>query len=426
MLAPKLHREAESAMKALERSPNSSKALTDAEKSLQALDVAVRRARSLWSDLLELREQARAAGAPSRDPRGWSTAENIFVAAAQKLEGGRTEAAQSQARQARPLYVDTRRNAMRVELLGVADSIRTALAADKAQRFVPRSWVRTVDSIAAADTLLRQHDQLDPEVRAAGSRALYEAHHARMLFDLIQGACRDEAPDRIETSILDWEEATRRVLIVLGLDASFENGLGAALATIEREAGQLRTERDRLRVSTTERAGAADSLGARVQDLRDRVRDRDLQIAALQRSLADYQTVDDITRTFGRNEGRVLIDERDLVLRLHGLQFESGSAELPESAGPLLDKVVAALGRLPGARVIVEGHTDSQGKPDSNLQLSQDRAVAVRDELARRAGLDPATITATGYGATRPVASNESPEGRALNRRIEIVIARPE
>jgi outer membrane protein OmpA-like peptidoglycan-associated protein len=426
VLAPRTHREAAATMRSLESSPSSAKELADAEKQLQALDVAVRRARSLWTNLLEVRERARAAGAPARDPRGWTTAENILVAAAQKLEGGRTETAQSQAREALPAYEAARRNAMRVELLGTVDSLRVGLEADKAQRIVPRSWVRTVDAIAAAERLLRERDELDAEVRAAGSKALSEARHARFLLDRILGACEEKAPDRIESAILDWEEATRRALVVLGLESSFESGLGPPLAAVEREAAQLRTERDRLRIATRERAGTADSLGERVQALRDRLRDRELQVAALQRSLADYQTIDEIGRMFGPDDGRVLVDGRDLVLRLHGLQFASGSAELPSSSGALLDKVVQALERLPGARVIVEGHTDSQGRPEANVELSQARAIAVRDELARRARLHSGAVKATGYGAMRPVASNETAEGRALNRRIEIVIARPE
>jgi OOP family OmpA-OmpF porin len=81
---------------------------------------------------------------------------------------------------------------------------------------------------------------------------------------------------------------------------------------------------------------------------------------------------------------------------------------------------------LPGARIVVEGHTDAQGRPDTNLQLSQERAEAVRGWLLQNSGLTPARVTALGYGADRPVATNDSEEGRALNRRIEIILARPQ
>lgn len=426
VLAPKRHREAEAGMKSLERSPDSDKALAEAEKRLQVLDVAVRKARSLWPDLLDLRERTRAAGAIQRDPRGWREAENILIAAAQKLETGRTESAQSQAREAIPAFQQARFNAMRDDLVGLADSLRVTLQADKAELYVPRSWVRTVDAIGAAEDLLRQRNEIEDDVRAAGDRAVMEARHARFLLDRIRAACDGKAPDRLESMVLGWEEATRRVLVAMGLDATFEEGLGPALAKIETEGTALRRERDQLRVSTNVRAGTADSLAVRVQDLRDRLQDEKLQVAALERSLASYRKVEDIQRMFLRNEGRVLLDGPDVVLRLHGVQFASGSADLPPSAGPLLDKVVAAIKMLPGARVIVEGHTDSQGRPETNQQLSQDRAIVVRDYLASHAGIDPAAITATGYGSGRPVASNDSAEGRALNRRIEIIISRIE
>ena len=74
----------------------------------------------------------------------------------------------------------------------------------------------------------------------------------------------------------------------------------------------------------------------------------------------------------------------------------------------------------------MEGHTDAQGKPDTNLQLSQQRAAAVRTWLAQNSGLEPAQITSLGFGASRPVATNDTEEGRALNRRIEIILARPQ
>jgi OOP family OmpA-OmpF porin len=426
ILAPKRSREAEEAMQDLERHPDSAKALAEAAKRLQVLDVAVRKARSLWTELLDLRERTRAAGAPERDPRGWREAENILLAAAQKLETGRTESAQSQAREAVPAYRAARVTAMRAGLLGVADSLRATLQSDKAEIYVPRSWVRTIDAIAAADKLLRQRNELDDEVRAAGERAVTEARHARFLLDRIQAACNGKAPDRLESTILAWEEAARRVLIAMGLQASFESGLGPALAEIEKEGTELRSERDGLRVATTVRAGTADSLQVRVQELRDRLQDEKLQVAALDRALAAYRTVEDIQKMFTRTEGRVLVDGPDVILRLHGLQFAPGSAELPPSAAPLLDKVVAAMQLLPGARVIVEGHTDSQGRPETNLELSQERAVVVRDYLASHAGMNPAAITASGYGSSRPVASNESVEGRALNRRIEVILSRVE
>ena len=76
----------------------------------------------------------------------------------------------------------------------------------------------------------------------------------------------------------------------------------------------------------------------------------------------------------------------------------------------------------PGARAIVEGHTDTSGTPDYNLWLSDRRAIAVRELLINDHGVDPSQITAVGYGIERPMADNGTPEGRRQNRRVELVL----
>lgn len=111
---------------------------------------------------------------------------------------------------------------------------------------------------------------------------------------------------------------------------------------------------------------------------------------------------------------------QDLLTRAR-IQFDTGSATIaPESLG-LLDRLVVAVRRCEGARIEVAGHTDSVGTFESNLALSEARARSVVAYLAR-AGIGGDRVEARGYGASRPVASNETPEGRAQNRRIEFSV----
>ena len=84
----------------------------------------------------------------------------------------------------------------------------------------------------------------------------------------------------------------------------------------------------------------------------------------------------------------------------------------------ILDEMAATLLKLGAKKVEVIGHTDSQGARDTNVVLSLARADAVRSYLANK-GVAPSLITTSGSGPDRPVASNDTPEGRARNRRIE-------
>jgi outer membrane protein OmpA-like peptidoglycan-associated protein len=100
--------------------------------------------------------------------------------------------------------------------------------------------------------------------------------------------------------------------------------------------------------------------------------------------------------------------------------FDSGSATLQPGGVDKLREVAQVLDRYPKTQVQIVGHTDSRGSPTSNVQLSERRAQAVRDVLVRD-GVDPSRITTRGEGETRPVATNDTPEGRAQNRRVEII-----
>jgi len=124
---------------------------------------------------------------------------------------------------------------------------------------------------------------------------------------------------------------------------------------------------------------------------------------------------------------QVLRRERELLdtgrIRLRNVNFASGSAELDSTSFEVLDIVGATLARWPQLEFEVGGHTDSQGSPAKNQELSEARAEAVRTYLlAKDPDLDPEKFTVKGYGSSRPVASNATAEGRANNRRVEFVV----
>lgn len=117
--------------------------------------------------------------------------------------------------------------------------------------------------------------------------------------------------------------------------------------------------------------------------------------------------------------------ERGVQLTLGDVLFSSGRAELAAGSAANLDKLVAALGKSPERRLLIDGYTDSQGSDAMNQQLSQRRADAVSGYLSSR-GVAASRITATGRGETLPVAGNEIAAGRQLNRRVEVTIQDPQ
>jgi outer membrane protein OmpA-like peptidoglycan-associated protein len=430
-LAPKRCRAAQDAMDALEAAtrrgtPDVAMLGAAAESRLAALDAAIQKTRAAIPDVLQARDAARAAHAPETAARDWRTAENTLIAAAQKLEAGRTEAGVAQAQEARTLYDQARLGALQGDVLGEVHAGMHKLDAEKGREYVPRSYVRALDAVTQAETLLRTRGDADPDVRAAARHAGAETRRAQFLLERIRGACEEPDAARLEATILEWQDALGRTLHALGADASSEEWLGPGLAAAESAAVALRGHADFAHTDAQRGRSAAESLEVVVGALQDSIQRGVLQHADAARASAPYERFQRLQGLLDRSEGQVFLLDRDVVLRLPGLVFASGDTSLTDATRALLDKVSTALKDFPHPTVVVEGHTDAQANPETSLPLSRRRAEVVGAYLVDHVPLDAARVTALGVGATRPLVAEDSEPSRALNRRIEIIISTDE
>jgi outer membrane protein OmpA-like peptidoglycan-associated protein len=142
-----------------------------------------------------------------------------------------------------------------------------------------------------------------------------------------------------------------------------------------------------------------------------------------QQQLQEARVAADQAQAELRQAEAVREEEGRLIISLSGVLFEPGGNTLSTLAERRLDTVAHALGAYANRPIVVEGYTDSQGSERMNQELSQRRADAVREYLERR-GVNSERIRAVGKGESNPVASNETAEGRANNRRVEIIVDR--
>lgn len=112
---------------------------------------------------------------------------------------------------------------------------------------------------------------------------------------------------------------------------------------------------------------------------------------------------------------------QDKVLQLKNVSFQTGSAQLTDLSKYELDNLVEILNKYPNLAIEIGGHTDNTGDPDSNLQLSQERAQTVYAYLTGK-GISGGRLTSVGYGQTRPLDTNDTEDGRKKNRRTEFKI----
>jgi len=108
-------------------------------------------------------------------------------------------------------------------------------------------------------------------------------------------------------------------------------------------------------------------------------------------------------------------------IALYGIYFDTNKSEVKQESKPALEQIAKLLSQNPGMNLKVVGHTDMNGALEANMKLSQARAEAVVTALVAQFGIAPSRLKGHGVGPLAPIASNDTDEGRAKNRRVELV-----
>ena len=255
-----------------------------------------------------------------------------------------------------------------------------------------------IDAAREARRRDRDHTVLVAELRIRAARAAAQA-------GLLEGQSTQLDRERDEILLESSRreaEAARREATRLRLQAMAREELA------ERQAAQEAATQ----AAELERASAETAQARKLAEARSREAELARREAELAAAIAADEIVDASPPPMRRDGGRD-------IYTLDGAAFGSGSAALTAPAQASLRELAARL-RGGDGRISVEGHTDGQGEADANLALSRRRAEAVRRAL-EDAGLPSARLEATGWGEARPVADDATADGRARNRRVEII-----
>ena len=199
------------------------------------------------------------------------------------------------------------------------------------------------------------------------------------------------------------------------------------LAKLSENVGSLEQNLKSTQSSLMEKEGVLKQQNQELESTRSNLQESEsallLQNQELEKSSTQVRfqkAMDQAVQEFPDDEAAVYQQGSKLIFRLKKMNFASGSATVPTASKSMLRKVNDII-RFVGAEIVaVEGHTDSVGADELNKNLSTKRAISVADYLASLAG--GYKIGYIGYGESRPIASNETKEGRAINRRVDLVV----
>jgi outer membrane protein OmpA-like peptidoglycan-associated protein len=398
--------------------------LDEAHETLDEAEELAETGRVVLAQALEARTDALAAAGPDFALADWEKAEKSARDAGRRVESNDPGGARERAGRAEAEYRDAELNAIRADVLGRARVERQAAREAKADRLSPILFFRADSALNSAELVLSGDRYERSGARGLAEEAAEGYRHAARLAALADSVDRNRLT--VETLAIRTENQVGRTADELRFEARFTEGIEPVVDETIVAVASLYDERDALRRDVENRSREIARLERQVDSLDARLAELERREAAVSAELRERQRREQRLReaqaVFSPEEGEVLLAENRLILRLTGLTFASGFAEIrPDNFG-ILTKVQRVIREFPEGRVVVEGHTDSQGNESLNQDLSRRRAIAVREYLLSNMALSADRISAVGYGESRPVAPNTTEEGRASNRRIDITL----
>ncbi|HLF15113.1 MAG TPA: OmpA family protein [Bacteroidota bacterium] len=395
----------------------------------KALDVA-KIGEVAFSSALAARTDALSAGAPTQQAERWKKAEDKFNRATADMEDGDLGSGTKYGSEATELYRTAELEAIKSNYLAPARILIEKATKMDVDETAPKTLARARLLATQTEEMLKQNRYDTDEARELAQEAKYEAAHSIALHATIVRMNTDEL--NFEPALLAIEEQFQRVSGALGLKARFEAGYEQPAA----EAMEAIKERDaKIEKHTDALSAAASSIHDKeveVENLRQQIGSMEKRVGNLtdtekdlQRRLATHRTQESTIREvegmFTSGEGDVLREGKRIILRLYGLSFPVGRSTIEPQYYNLLTKVQEAIRKFPKSEITIEGHTDAAGTDEINQKLSEGRSLAVAEYLMANMGVE-IPVNSQGFGESRPLGSNETPEGRAKNRRTDVVI----
>jgi outer membrane protein OmpA-like peptidoglycan-associated protein len=317
------------------------------------------------------------------------------------------------------------RNAVRIANLATADKYAPSILASATQQlrkaeeaYVQKRDKSTIETLAretvstaeeARVMAVKQRAEEEAQAKAAADKKAAEDREAKARQDAIaEGQRRQAAEDarvqaeqaraQAQAAQADAERMKAEAVKARQEAEAARKEADAARAAAEQQKQELAVEADKARKSAEESDRLRQEAEKEKADLRAQL------LQQLNTILATRDTA------------------RGLIANMSDVLFKTGSYELLSGARERLAKVSGIVIAHPGLHLEVEGHTDAVGSDDYNQKLSENRAQAVRDYLVQE-GISDNSIVSRGLGKTQPVATNDTPDGRQQNRRVELVLS---
>ena len=386
------------------------RANTFADQGLAQLNVAKSNA-AISTDVLEYvltaRRAAISAGANAQKSKDFAAAENDLVSLARLIEEGKTDRAKSGREKLLTAYRAIELASLKGDTVERAKEELNNAKKKDADKIAPKTYQLAQNELTLARKVLDADRTNTVKAEVNAQNALWNAQRSIQIVDIITNFKTSDFSE--EDKVLWYQNEIAKVVAPIELNVAFNIPNKALIKSLNTEIQHLADSNKALDDQLDTKKQAL-SLAAEVTEEERRQNEEIAAKFSLVQSL------------FSESEAEVYRQSDNVLIRAHGFNFPSGVSEIESYNFALLNKIISAIKEFPGSKIIVSGHTDNVGGDKMNMALSEARAEKVAKFLNEVGQIGIERITSRGYGMQRPVYGNETPDGRAANRRIEVLI----
>jgi outer membrane protein OmpA-like peptidoglycan-associated protein len=379
-------------------------------------------------DVIEGRKTARAAGA-TKLGNDYTHVENLFLQLTRAVEKEDLSYAQKYKSKVLDGYWDLELRAIKESTIGETRKLIEAAREAGAPEILPNLYMQAEAKLNQTDQFISNNPYEKKTMAKMGDEALFLAKRTNILTRQAKTIEEMEPED-----IALWmEDIIYQITEQMGAPDMRNQKFDTQVKNITGYAKNLNSERQILQDKVKSHQAQINAQKKRIVKLEAIAKE---QQSASEKLAAERQAAErrlkvqerfnhlfeEVDSMFDMDEAEVYKEENKCVIRLRGIRFPVGQAVIMPENYDLLSKVQQAINKFIDPRVTIEGHTDSTGSNDVNELLSQQRAESVRQYLVGNGIVRDDIVVAVGYGSVRPLATNATEEGRAINRRIDVIV----
>jgi len=391
--------------------------VTKGNASLMKAEELAQVSRTILGETNKAREKALKVNAEKLG-EPYTNVENQYLKLTKAIENNNIKYAQKNAAGVQAAFRDVEIMAIKNNALGNARNMMAEAAKAQVQKISPMAYNDALQSLNDTDAFIGQNPYAADKI---SQKVANTEFMARRMMTISQESTKFEKMSP-EASALYVESLLARLGKTMNTGDLRDKGVEAQLTTLTGSFQTMGQKSQSLAKENQSYQAEIVTLKQQVAGLQSYSGEQEMAKRKLAAERAFNEKFNKVQQYFGPDEAEVYKQGGQLVIRMRGIQFPVGQATLTPENYTLLSKVQQAIATFGQPMVTIEGHTDSTGSAEMNQELSQQRAEAVKTYLVANKTLPSNRIRATGYGPSRPLAPETTPEGRATNRRIDVLI----